>query len=68
MGNSCVIVSITVSYGRFRSKPRGVHGGPNVKIISSILSVEGTKKLVCIPPILVGVTLEVGVMSFMGKY
>ena len=32
--------------------------GPNDKIILLILSVEGTGRLVCIPPILVGASLE----------
>ena len=36
---------------------------PNIKISSSILSEEGTGRLACIPCILVGVSLEVGVTS-----
>ena len=40
---------------------------PNIKISSSILSEEGTKRLVCTPGILVGVSLEVGVTSLIER-
>ena len=40
---------------------------PNVKTSFSTLSGEGTERLVCIPRILVGANLEVGVTSLMKK-
>ena len=41
--------------------------GPNDNIILLILSVEGTGRLVCIPLILVEVSLDVGVMFLMRR-
>ena len=41
--------------------------GPNDNIILLILSVEGTGRLVCIPPILVGASLQVGVTFLMRR-
>ena len=40
---------------------------PNIKISSSTLSEGGTGRLVCIPHILVGVSLEVEVISLMKR-
>ena len=67
MGNYSAEVSLTFNYGRFRFESGGIYGGPNVKIILLIMSEEGTGKLVCIPPILVGASLKAGATFLMRR-